>query len=170
MTGPPYEHPSQDNSFSPVDPHAPINYPEYPAYPPAYPPPAYPPPPPYPPGPYQAGPPGYGMPPPYPGYQDPYNPYQRYQNPSSTNGLAIASLVTSVGGLLLGIPLTFVCWIGFLIPVVGVVLGIVALSQIKRTQQQGRGLAIAGISVGGGAIALTVIALVVFVAAYTRTH
>jgi hypothetical protein len=67
--------------------------------------------------------------------------------------------------------LTYLCWIGFLVPVVGVVLGIVALSQINRTRQQGRGLAIAGISVGGGAIVLTVIAFVVLVAAYTsRVH
>lgn len=52
--------------------------------------------------------------------------------------MAIASLVCSVFGLL--------CGIGSL---VGVVLGFVALGQIKTTGQQGRGLAIAGIAVGG---------------------
>jgi hypothetical protein len=67
---------------------------------------------------------------------------------SRTNGLAIASLATAAGGIIpffFGIP----C-------VIGIVLGFVALSQIKRTggQQQGRGLAIAGIVVGFALIAI----------------
>jgi len=48
----------------------------------------------------------------------------------------------------LGIPLAIFCYVGLLIPVVGVVLGAVALSQIRRTHQPGRGLAIAGIVIG----------------------
>lgn len=43
-------------------------------------------------------------------------------------------------------------------------LGIVALNQIKQTQQPGRGMAIAGISVGGGTIALVGILTIVLVA------
>ena len=58
---------------------------------------------------------------------------------------------------LLGIPLSFVCFVGILIPIVGAVLGVVALSQIKRTNQQGRGLAIAGIVVGATAAVLLVL-------------
>jgi hypothetical protein len=126
-----------------VAPQAPVNYPEFvPPYPPQ---PQYGPPGSpygYPPG----GPMGYGGPPPYPG---PYDPYQAYQgSPYRTNGLAIASLVTSIAGVFLGVPLAFFCYIGLLIPVVGAVLGAVALSQIRRTQQPGRGMAIAGIVIG----------------------
>ena len=61
---------------------------------------------------------------------------------------------TSVAGGVLGIPLSFFCYIGLLIPIVGAVLGAVALSQIKRTNQHGRGLAIAGIAVGATAAVL----------------
>jgi hypothetical protein len=89
---------------------------------------------------------GYGGPPPYPGS---YDPYQVYQASSyRTNGLAVASLITSIAGVVLGIPLAIFCYLGLLIPVVGAVLGAVALSQIRRTHQPGRGLAIAGIVIG----------------------
>jgi hypothetical protein len=130
--------------------------------------PSYPPPPPqygqpYPPPSYGGG---YGGPPGYPG---PYNPYQPYRDRShETNGLAIGSLVTSVAGGLLGIPLAFVCYIGILIPIVGAVLGVVALGQIKRTNQQGRGLAIAGIVIGAIAAVLLVL-LVLGVMAASRS-
>jgi len=55
-----------------------------------------------------------------------------------TNGLAIASLVCSLAG-------PFTCG---LTTIVGVVLGHVSLSQIKRSQQQGRGMAVAGVVIG----------------------
>jgi hypothetical protein len=109
------------------------------------------------------GPMGYGGPPGYPGPYDPYQPYQVRTH--ETNGLAIGSLVTSITGLVLGVPLSFVCYIGILIPIVGAVLGVVALSQIKRTNQQGRGLAIAGIAVGATAAVLLVIFMIAFMAA-----
>ena len=51
--------------------------------------------------------------------------------------MAIASLVASVVGLL--------CGIG---SIVGIVLGVLALSQIKQSPQGGYGLAVAGIVVG----------------------
>jgi Domain of unknown function (DUF4190) len=127
----------------PVDPHEPVNYPEFA--------PPFPPQPPFgapqPPGhPYGYPPIGYGGPPPYPG---PYDPYQAYQGGSyRTNGLAIASLTTSIAGVFLGVPLAIFCYIGLLIPIVGAVLGAVALSQIRRNPQPGRGLAIAGIVIG----------------------
>ncbi|WP_280468363.1 DUF4190 domain-containing protein [Nocardia cyriacigeorgica] len=77
--------------------------------------------------------PGYGYP-----YQAGYQPYG--MPPVGTNGMAIGSLITSCIGLL--------CC-GLLVPgLVGLVLGLVALNQIKQTGQEGRGLAIAGISVG----------------------
>ncbi len=51
--------------------------------------------------------------------------------------MAIASLVSSIIGAC--------CGLG---SIIGIVLGIVALNQIKQTRQSGQGLAIAGIIVG----------------------
>ena len=138
----PYQHP-------PVDPQAPVNYPEYP-YPTPYG--SYPPPPP----PY-----GYPSPPPYPG---PYDPYQGYPG-QQTNSLAVASLITSIAGVIVGIPLAIFCYVGWLIPVVGAVLGGIALGQIKRSGQQGRGMAIAGIAIGAATAALLVLAMIIVAAA-----
>lgn len=108
---------------------------------------------------------------PYPepeGYGYGQNPYQSYGQPSQlpaqhqpylmpmapaqrTNGLAIASLITSCTGLFLGISAP-----------VGIVLGIIAMSQIKSDPgYTGRGMALAGIVVGG---ALTVIGALLIVA------
>jgi len=176
---PDQHHPDQPQPWHqyphpPVDPQAPVNYP---AYPPPYPPqpPPYPPQPPplplygYPPPPH-GGPLGYGGPP--PGYPaGPYDPYQAYPgspgqgNPYQTNGLAIASLVTSIAGVVIGIPLAIFCYLGLLIPIVGAVLGAVALTQIRRTNQQGRGLAIAGIAVGSVTAALLLLIMITLAAA-----
>ena len=161
-------HPDQPRPWEqyphpPVDPQAPVDYPQvnyppvdYPQYPPPYPPqpPAGPP---Y--GGYPPPPPGYGGPPPYPG---PYDPYQAYQaHPSPTNGLAVASLVSSVVGALS----SFMCLIGVPITIVGIVLGFIALNQIKQTNQQGRGLATAGIAIGAAALVLEFIAFVALTSA-----
>ena len=59
-------------------------------------------------------------------------PYTNSAPAASTNGLAIASLVTSI-----------LCCVP-----VGQILGHVALSQINKTGQQGRGMAIAGVVIG----------------------
>ncbi len=98
--------------------------------PPSYPPPpaggyGYPPPP--------AG--GYGYPPP-PGYPPPQM--------AGTNGFAVASLLCSLFG--------WVCM--FIGAFLGIIFGFVALSQIKRTGQKGRGMAIAGIVVGAVVVVL----------------
>ena len=83
---------------------------------------------------------GYGAPPPY-GTADasgsPYG-YGAYVAPP-TDGLAIASLVTSVAGLLV---------LGGLPGPVGLGLGIGALRRIRRRGTKGRGMAIAGVVVG----------------------
>ena len=63
-----------------------------------------------------------------------------------TNQLAIASLVASVVGLC--------CGIGSLI---GVVLGIIAMNQIKQKGEGGQGLAIAGIAVGAVTFVISMI-------------
>jgi hypothetical protein len=124
-------------------------------YPPTaeYPSPSYPPP--NPAG-YQT--PGYGSypPPPPPMYAAPpsYGAYGGYYAPVGTNGMAIGSLVSSIVGFLC-------CQIG---AIVGIILGIVALNQIKQTNQDGRGLAIAGIVIGGLGVAVTLIFLFFYVA------
>ena len=58
--------------------------------------------------------------------------------------MAIASLVCS----LVGVPLYFFCF-GFALSIIGIVLGIVALNQVNKTNQTGKGMSIAGIVVGG---------------------
>lgn len=100
---------------------------------------------------YPDGMPGYG----YPG---PYRP----PRPSGTNSLATASLVTSVLGMPLGIPLTLLCSIGALIPIIGMVLGVAALAQIRQTRQGGRELAISGIVVGAVVLVVLAVLLVGF--------
>lgn len=94
------------------------------------PPPSYPPPPPG----------GYGAAPPPGGYG-----YQPPPRAVGTNGMAIASLVCAVFG--------WFCLIG---SILGLIFGFIALGQIKRTGQGGRGLAIAGMVVGAAGLVLCV--------------
>ena len=85
---------------------------------------------PYPQGPYPQGGHPHAAPPyggvPYPVWGQGYTPFAR---PAPVNGVAIASLVL---GLL--------CFL----PAVGLILGIIALVQIKKRGERGKGLAIAG--------------------------
>lgn len=107
-----------------------------------------PPPPPGPPTPPGQGgfqpPPGYGSQPEYQpqGYQ-PYG-FQPVAQQSKTSGMAIASLVCSLSGILLcGIP-----------AVLGVIFGFIGLSQTKDGARNGRGMAVAGLIVGIAVVAL----------------
>lgn len=114
---------------------------------------------------------GYGQQPPSSGGygsgpQQPYGqPYGGYGPPSGgygqpggygappagkTNGMAIASLICSLLGLVTCVS-----------AIVGVILGHIALGQIKRTGEEGRGMAMAGVIVGyvlSGLLILLVIA------------
>jgi peptidyl-prolyl cis-trans isomerase B (cyclophilin B) len=94
----------------------------------------------YPSGEYPSGaqPGGYPPYPPYPGYPG-YPPYP----PRKTNAMAIASLVSA-----------------FVVAPLGVVFGHISLSQIKRTGEDGRGLAIAGLIVGYLATALAILVVI----------
>lgn len=94
---------------------------------------------------------------PQPGYQpQPGYPaqsgWQGQQGPQATgtNGMAIAGLVSAI---------VWLCGIGSL---AGIAFGAVALGQIKKSGQQGRGLAIAAIALGILGTLLT-IAFIVFV-------
>lgn len=105
-------------------------------------------------------PPQFGGPPPgyspssYPGgyYPAPGYPGDYWSSEgvaAGTNGLAIASLIASFTGLL--------CGIG---GIVGIVLGTIALDQIKRTRQDGYGMAVAGIVIG---VATLIVGLIVMI-------
>ena len=87
---------------------------------------------------------------PAPQYQQPQYQQQQYQQPQyqpqyqpqfptaqKTNGLAIASFVCS-----------FFCGI------LGVIFGIIAISQINKTNGSGKGLAIAGICLGAAGMVI----------------
>ena len=66
---------------------------------------------------------------------------------SGTSVLAIISLISSV---------LWVCGLG---SVVGIVLGAVAINQVKRSGQSGFGLAVAGIVLGVAGLAVTLISV-----------
>ncbi len=102
----------------------------------------------------QPPPPAYGAAPAY-GTAPAYYP-QGYAAPRSTNGMAIASLVLGIIGLI-SCGYTF-----FIAPVLAVVLGVKARRQVRETGQQGDGMALAGIIMG--AIGLVISAgIVLFV-------
>jgi hypothetical protein len=131
------EYPSLEDSAPQPDPNAPIDYPADAGLPP----PIYPPP--YPGYPAAAG---Y-----YQGY-DPYRPIK----PPGTNGKAIAALVTSLVGLLCcGLP-----------SLVGLILGVVAMRETKRTGQDGYAIALVGAIIGGLVVAGWVIYLLLSISIY----
>jgi uncharacterized membrane protein len=74
--------------------------------------------------------------------------------PTATNGLAIASLACGLGQFVLG-PLA---------TIPAIVLGHMARSQIKRTGEQGDGLALGGLILGWGAVILGILAIVAVIA------
>jgi hypothetical protein len=149
-----------ENTPRPPDPNAPVDYPAtgpttgYP--PPPLPPPVYP---------QQGSYPGYpggypsGYPTSYPGYGvDPYDPY-RMGKPPGTNGKATAALVTSLVGLLFcGLP-----------SIAGLILGIIAMRECRRTGQDGYGIALAGTIIGGIVVGLWIIYMV-FVFAFAASY
>ncbi|MET0456183.1 MAG: DUF4190 domain-containing protein [Mycobacterium sp.] len=97
---------------------------------------------------YPPPPPG-SYPPPPPGNYPPQGGFGGA--PAKTNSLAIASLVCSVAGLL--------CGVG---SIVGIILGFVAMNQIKKTGEGGHGLALAGVIVGIVLLVLGVIGSAVY--------
>lgn len=131
------------------------------------------PPPAGPPGPFGAPPPGgpapqgYGGPAPYGGPVPygaaPYGYGPPFVPPPPNEGMALASLLTSV----IGLATAAFCYLPILACPVGAVLGHVALGRIARNGTQGRGLALAGVIVGwiGTAILVGIVVLVVAVVA-----
>ncbi|GAA1361939.1 DUF4190 domain-containing protein [Catellatospora chokoriensis] len=92
-------------------------------------------------------------------YGVPFTPYAQGPAAPGTNGMAIASMVLGIVGVLL-----CCCYgIGALPGLIGAVLGHISLKQVKQTGQQGRGMAIAGIATGWSAVALTAIMVVLLI-------
>lgn len=106
-----------------------------PPYPGTYQPPAQPG---YPAGQYSVPPAGYGY-----GYPAPYGP-----PPSGTNGLAVGALVAA-----------------FFAPMAGLVMGIIALNQVKKNGQSGRGMALAAVIISSLWFVLIILIFVVAIIA-----
>ena len=102
----------------------------------------------YAPPPTSAPPPGYGQTPAYsppPAYGGAGYGYTPYASNRGTNGMAIASLVLGI------------LWLDWIGSILALIFGYIALSQIKRRQQGGRGLAIGGITLGWIGVAFLVL-------------
>ncbi len=85
----------------------------------------------------------YGTPPPYGPGPYPYPP------PPATNGMAIASLICA-----------------FVFAPLGIVFGHISLSQIRRSGEEGRGLAIAGLVISYLVTVLTILAVIAGIALF----
>jgi len=79
--------------------------------------------------------------PPYATWGQGYSPYNR---PAPVNGLAITSLVLGI-----------LCFL----PAVGLILGVIALGQIKRRGERGKGLAVGGMVMSSIGVVVLVLAL-----------
>lgn len=90
-----------------------------------------------------------------PQYQQPqYQPYQQPEPPKKKQGLAIASLILGIVGL------TICCCLGIIPGIIGLILGIIAVSS---KQQDGKGMAIGGIITSALAILVNIILIVALV-------
>jgi hypothetical protein len=115
-----------------------------------------------PPPPYQ-----YGPAPMYGGYGVPGGPQPIFIQQPKNNGLALASMVVSIAGVVL-----LVCYgIGGAAGLVGAILGHVARRQIREREEGGDGMALAGIIVGwvtvGISLLILAIVIAIFYAAFT---
>lgn len=110
-------------------------------------------------GSYAPSPPYVSYPPPYSQYPPPYG--HPGAAPQGSNGLAVASMVVGIVSLAL-------C--AFLVPaIVGLVLGVVALSQAKNGSSGGRGMAIAGVATSAVSLVLAVVFIIIGMTADTST-
>jgi hypothetical protein len=78
----------------------------------------------------------------------------------TTNGLAIASLACGLAQFIFG-PLA---------TIPAIVFGHIARSQIKRTGEQGAGLALAGLILGWVTVVLGIVVIVIGLAVFAGTH
>lgn len=85
-------------------------------------------------------------------------PTQQYE-PPKTNGKSITALV-------LGILAIVLPYIGFLIGIIAIIFASISLKEIKKRQEQGRGMAIAGLVCGIVGTALYAIILLFLLIAF----
>jgi uncharacterized membrane protein len=97
-------------------------------------------------------------PPPGQQHYPPYQPYQAYPPVRPTNGLAVAALVCGIAAFVTG----FTC-----IP--AIICGHMARRQIRRTGEQGDGLAVAGLILGYVSVVLFIVAVLALVAVASRS-
>jgi hypothetical protein len=109
------------------------------------------------------GPPGYG----YAGYPPPGYPAPGYPAGQKTNGLAVAAMVTSIAS---GVFLLCALCIGPFAVIVslpggvtGTILGFVGRRQVRERGEQGDGMALTGAIIGLATVALSLLAVAVFV-------
>ncbi|MFE6965825.1 DUF4190 domain-containing protein [Agromyces sp. NPDC057679] len=93
--------------------------------------------------------PAYGTPPAAPAAPAYAAPAYGAPAPTKTNVLAIVSLVSA-----------------FFVSLVAIITGHIALSQIKKTGEQGRGLAIAGLIIGYVGLVATIVVVILWIAAF----
>jgi hypothetical protein len=77
----------------------------------------------------------------YPNEPQSFSPAPQQYQPPRTNGKSIAALV-------LGILAVVLPYIGSLIGIIAIIFASISLKEIKRNQEQGRGMAIAGLVCG----------------------
>ncbi|GGF62653.1 hypothetical protein GCM10010912_04720 [Paenibacillus albidus] len=76
--------------------------------------------------------------------------------PQRTNGKSIASMV-------LGILSIVIPYIGFLFGIVAIILAAISLKEIRRTYEEGRGMAIAGLVCGIVGSLIYAILIIIFI-------
>ncbi|SEG83468.1 protein of unknown function [Nonomuraea solani] len=94
----------------------------------------------------------YGQQPPSYGYAQPGYGYGPPQPPRSTNGMAVASLVCGIIGLVF-------CGVT---SIPGVILGHIALNKIKRTGEEGSGMAVGGLVTSYITVAIWLLCWLIF--------
>ncbi|MCD9022559.1 DUF4190 domain-containing protein [Cohnella silvisoli] len=99
---------------------------------------------------------------------DPYNndpkshhfsPVPQQYVPPKTNGKSIAAMV-------LGILAIVVPYLGFIIGIIAIIFASISLKEIRNNQEQGRGMAIAGLVCGIVGTAIYALILIFFVFAF----
>ena len=88
--------------------------------------------------------------------QGPYNNYPPPMPPAKTNGKSITALV--LGILSIALP-----YIGFLIGIVAIIFASLSFKELKYKNEQGRGMAVAGLVCGIVGTALYAIIIVILI-------
>ena len=98
---------------------------------------------------------------PYAQQQDQLNPYAATSDsfpPDTNTGLAVASLVLGITSIIFA----FICCGGFVFAIPAVVCGVMGIKQANRGQASGKGMAIAGVIMGGIVLVLTTIIVLLY--------